>query len=69
MAELQELEIVIKPDGEVVLDVKGVKGERCLDITRPFEQLLGGEIVERRHTDEYYQQSDRQSDYGRLKKS
>ena len=69
MSEVQELEIVIKPDGEVEVKVKGVKGERCLDITKQLEQLLGGEIVDRRHTDEYYEQDNRQSDYGRLEKS
>ena len=69
MAELQELEVLIKPDGEVVIEVKGVKGERCLDITKPLEQLLGGEIVGRTHTDEYYQQSEHQSDFGQVKKS
>ena len=68
MAELQELEVVIGPDGEVVIEVKGVKGDRCLEITRPLEQLLGGEIVDRKHTDEYYQQSEDQSDLGQIKK-
>ena len=55
MAELQELDIVIKPDGEVKIEVRGVKGEKCLDITRRLEELLGGEVIDRTHTDEYYQ--------------
>jgi len=56
MSELQEIDVYIGPDGEVRIEVRGVKGEKCLDITRDMEQLLGGTVLERDHTDEFHEQ-------------
>lgn len=42
--EIQEVEIVIEPDGRVRVDVRGVKGPACLAITGPLEQALGGAV-------------------------
>jgi hypothetical protein len=50
--EIQELELFISPDGEVRYEVRGVKGKRCLDITRDLESDLGGEILSREETAE-----------------
>jgi len=57
-SELQELEVVIAPDGTVDVKVRGVKGPKCLEVTRAIEELLGGQIVERVHTDEWRAQGD-----------
>lgn len=54
----QDIEIVIKPNGEVTFQVKGVKGASCLDETRFLEAALGGEVVEQEKTGEYYEQSE-----------
>ena len=62
MSELQELEVVIKPSGELKVEIRGVKGEKCLDITKEMEALLGDEIVERDLTDEYYEQGNTLTD-------
>lgn len=52
----QEIEITISPSGEVSFQVKGVKGTSCVAETQFLEQALGGEVIEREHTPEYYQQ-------------
>jgi len=55
MNELQEIDVFIAPDGTVKLQVRGVKGPACLDITQGLEALLGGQVTERIHTDEFNQ--------------
>jgi hypothetical protein len=52
----QEIEITISPSGEVSFQVKGVKGASCVAETQFLEQALGGAVLEREHTPEYYQQ-------------
>jgi len=54
----QDIEIVISPTGEVSFTVKGVKGASCIDETKFLEQALGGEILVREPTSEYYEQSE-----------
>ena len=49
---LEEVEVIVKPDGQVEIRVRGVKGEACLALTRPLEELLGGEILLRLMTSE-----------------
>lgn len=39
--EMQELEIIIAADGSVTIQVNGVKGSACLDLTRELEEALG----------------------------
>lgn len=53
--QLEEIEVIIEKDGRVRLQVRGVKGEACLDLTKALEQALGGEIEERRMTSEAYE--------------
>lgn len=36
-----EIIIDIAPDGGTTVEVNGVKGKKCLDLTREFEQALG----------------------------
>lgn len=55
MSEIQELDIFVRPDGTVTLEVRGVKGGKCLTLTEGVEALLGDAIVERVHTDEFNQ--------------
>jgi len=52
--ECHELEIEIKPDGQVVVHVKGVKGAGCLDYVKILQQVMRAEgKVER--TSEFYE--------------
>jgi hypothetical protein len=70
MSGLQEIEVVIKPDGKVEVIVRGVRGGTCRQLTREMERYLGGRVVERRHTDEYHQQehTEERSESARLGK-
>jgi hypothetical protein len=54
---MEELEIIIEPDGTTRIHVKGIRGARCLDVTRRIEEELG-EVIDRKHTPEYYEESD-----------
>ncbi len=54
----QDIEITISPTGEVAFVVKGVKGASCLDETKFLEDALGGAVVEREKTSEFYEQSE-----------
>jgi hypothetical protein len=54
----QDIEIVIAPDGKVSFTIKGVKGPDCLSETKFLEDALGGEVLDRQKTGEYYEQSE-----------
>ena len=58
--ELQEIEIIIGKDGQVQLQVRGVKGLTCLDLTRELEAVLGGQIEAREMTPEAYEAAQEQ---------
>ena len=62
MSELQEIFVQLLPDGTVKVDIQGVHGERCLEITERMESLLGGEVLDRSLTDEYRLQERSQDD-------
>ena len=50
--DVQEIEVFIDKDGQVRLEVRGVKGGACLDITAALEQALGGQVQSRELTPE-----------------
>ena len=52
MVSKQEIEIVIRPDGEVEFTVKGTKGAACEDVAKLFDDL--GKKTGDRPTAEYY---------------
>lgn len=52
----QDIEITISPTGEVSFTVKGVKGASCIDETQFLEDALGGGVLDRERTSEYYEQ-------------
>lgn len=54
--EIQEIEVVINPDGTLTLQVRGAKGQKCLVLTEDLERLLGAKVLERTHTPEYDEQ-------------
>ena len=45
--ELEEIEVVIEPDGTTRIEVRGVGGPRCLEVTADLEAALGGEVTAR----------------------
>ena len=58
--ELQEVEVFIEKDGRVRVEVRGVKGMSCLDVTRALEAALGGQVQERQLTPEAYEAAQEQ---------
>lgn len=62
MAGRTEIEFVIKPDGTVEEQVRGVAGRECEDITRGIERALG-EIAHRERTSEYYDETESAGDH------
>jgi hypothetical protein len=50
--DLQEIDVLIDKDGQVRLEVRGVKGPACLDLTRDLEAALGGQVADRQMTAE-----------------
>ena len=53
--EMQEIEVFIDKDGQVHLEVRGVKGMSCLDLTKALEAALGGQIELREMTPEAHE--------------
>jgi hypothetical protein len=45
IVEVQEIEVTIDENGQVQIHVIGIKGDACLEITRPLEQALGGQLT------------------------
>jgi hypothetical protein len=50
--DLQEIEVFIDQNGQVRIQVRGVKGLECLELTRELEAALGGQIEAREMTPE-----------------
>jgi hypothetical protein len=50
--ELQEIDVYIDADGEVRLEVRGMAGRSCLDLTAGLEAALGAEVISRELTAE-----------------
>ena len=50
--ELHEVDVFIGADGQVRIEVRGMKGGACLELTAPLEAALGAEVVSREPTPE-----------------
>jgi hypothetical protein len=55
---MKEIKLKVMPDGEVKIEVRGVKGDECLKLTEFLENQLGL-VVKREKTPEYYQAQDK----------
>lgn len=53
--QIQEIEVIVHPDGKVKLHVRGAPGAQCLDLTADLEKALGGQVLAREHTPEFDQ--------------
>jgi hypothetical protein len=67
MGDIQEIEVVIKPDGTVEVKVRGVQGPACLAVTKEMERYLGGRVSHREHTAEYSHVAQSAQESDRLK--
>jgi hypothetical protein len=52
------IKIQIDKQGKVSFTVEGVKGEACIAETKFLEDALGGKVLSRETTSEYYEQGD-----------
>jgi hypothetical protein len=50
--ELQEIDVFIEKDGQVKIEIRGVKGMSCVDLTKDLEAVLGNQIAAREMTSE-----------------
>lgn len=50
--DLEEIDVFIEKDGQVRIEVRGVKGSHCLTVTKDLEQALGGQVLTREMTPE-----------------
>jgi hypothetical protein len=50
--ELQEIDVFIEKDGQVKIEIRGVKGTSCLDLTKDLELVLGNQTIAREMTPE-----------------
>lgn len=55
MPTKQEIEIIISPEGDVKLDVKGLKGPTCLTAIKKLADSVG-ELKSTNLKSEYYEQ-------------
>ena len=51
-----ELDIVIDEHGNISVQVNGVSGAECVELTKDLEDALG-QVTERRKTAAYYEES------------
>jgi hypothetical protein len=58
---VEEIEVTIGENGEVQIEVHGVTGMSCLDITAGLEAALGGEIESREMKDAAYASEEQQT--------
>lgn len=52
---MAKMSITITPNGEIKVQIEGVKGKKCVNLSKAFEEALG-EVVDRKFTSEYYQE-------------
>lgn len=59
---VQRIEISISPDGNIEKEeLSGFIGDECLAVSKPFEEALGGQIIDRSRKDA---QSSDECEYG-----
>ncbi len=50
--EYQDIKVKIDKTGKVFIEVSGVSGKKCLELTKDVEEMLGG-LVERDYKPEF----------------
>ncbi len=56
MAQIQEIDLAIGPNGDVTFEVRGVSGPGCEDLTAQLEAILGGNVLTREYKPSYREQ-------------
>lgn len=55
----KQMRIVVSPGGETTIEVNGVKGQSCTELSAPFEKLFGEQVDDRTLKPEYYHSDDK----------
>lgn len=48
--ELQEIDVFVEKDGQIKIEVRGVKEMSCLNLTKDLEAVLGDRVTNRELT-------------------
>jgi hypothetical protein len=64
--EHHELVINIAPDGMVQIEVQGITGSKCMDITKELETDIG-KVLTREKKPEYYSVTDAKKNLNQIK--
>ena len=59
--KLEQIEVIIDPNGKVKLQTSGYYGDECLAATEELEALLGNQILQRERTAESYEHTTRKT--------
>ena len=51
----KKMQIKLMPNGEIRMETHGLKGKKCDDYVELFKQLVNVNVVDLKHTDEYYE--------------
>ena len=51
----KKMQIKLLPNGEIRMETIGVKGKKCDDYVELFKKLVDANIVDFKHTQEYYE--------------
>jgi hypothetical protein len=60
--EIHEIEIIIEKNGQLRVQVRGVKGKGCLELTKELEAALGSQVLSRQMTAEASETSTQQTE-------
>lgn len=52
---MAKMTVSISPNGEIKVQIEGIKGKSCVELTKEFEEALG-EVINKKFTSEYYQE-------------
>ncbi|MBD3404695.1 MAG: DUF2997 domain-containing protein [Candidatus Lokiarchaeota archaeon] len=62
---MQEMKVIISKNGQVTIDVDGIKGSSCKTMTKALEKSLGITVSDKKKTEFYEeQQVDNQQNLG-----
>ena len=59
---MEEVEVIVSPDGKVTMHVRGVEGQACLVETQALINLLGGDVESQELTAEDFIQVENQQE-------
>ena len=54
---IEQIEVIIGPDGKVHLQASGFSGNACMEATEELESLLGNQVVSRERTGSFVEKA------------